>query len=327
MTAVEPEVNAALVDAIPGRAPKSTKAKLLDGIRWVAIAVVIGFAGYNLAHHWEEFWRTLNGIAWQSSALSLLAVVASIAVSTFGWQVMVDDLGDPIGYRRSAQICLVGFLGKYVPGSVWGYLLQMELGRKAGLARARIFTASLVQLGIGLVAATTVGLLAMPAIFANSPNAKWLLVLLPFGLAALHPRILSWGTSLVLKVLRRRPLDHRLRWATVGKMYGAGIGAYALQGVHLWLLANSIGAPGVTGLLLCVGAMALGMTAGTFAFLLPGGVGVRESVLIVVLAMAGGINAPQALAFATVSRVMFIIADLLTAGGAALTVRLRLPGH
>jgi hypothetical protein len=54
-------------------------------------------------------------------------MIASILVSMYGWQVMVDDLGKPIGHRRGAQICLVGQLGKYMPGSAWAYVLQMEL--------------------------------------------------------------------------------------------------------------------------------------------------------------------------------------------------------
>ncbi|OKJ98686.1 lysylphosphatidylglycerol synthase transmembrane domain-containing protein [Amycolatopsis sp. CB00013] len=301
--------------------PKSTKAKILDVVRWVAILLVVGFAAKTLVTNWGEFWRTLSEVAWESSTLSLLALIAAIMVSTYGWQVMVDDLGKPIGYARGAQICLVGSLGKYVPGSVWAYLLQMELGRKAGLARARIFTGSLIQLGVGVVSALVVSLLAAPAVFSNSPRAMWLFVLIPVGLAMLHPRVLTWGTSLVLRILRRPPLDHRLSWSVVGKVFGSSTAAWALQGVHLWLLANSVGTPGFSGFVLCVGAMAVAMTVGTFAFILPSGVGVREVAQVAVLT-ASGLTVVQATAFAIASRVMFTVADLITAGGAALSARL-----
>lgn len=301
--------------------PKSTKAKILDVVRWVAIIAVVGFAAKTLVTNWDEFWRTLSDVAWESSTLSLLALIAAIMVSTYGWQVMVDDLGKPIGYARGAQICLVGSLGKYVPGSVWAYLLQMELGRKAGLARARIFTGSLIQLGVGIVSALVVSLLAAPAVFSNSPRAMWLFVLIPVGLAMLHPKVLTWGTSLVLRILRRPPLDHRLSWSVIGKVFGSSTAAWALQGVHLWLLANSVGTPGFSGFVLCVGAMAVAMTVGTFAFILPSGVGVREVAQVAVLT-ASGLTVVQATAFAIASRVMFTVADLITAGAAALSARL-----
>jgi len=308
--------------AAPVKGPKSTKAKILDVVRWVAIVLVVVLAVRELWRNWDEFWATLQGIAWQSSVLSLLALVVSIAVSTYGWQVMIDHLGKPIGYARGAQICLVGSLGKYIPGSVWGYLLQMELGRKAGLARARIFTASLVQLGVGIAAAFVLSLLAMRQVFENSGYAPWLLVLIPISLVALYPKVLTWGTSLVLKLLRRKPLQEPLSWQTVGKVFGASLGAWILQGVHLWLLANSVGAPGFGGLIICIGAMAVAMNAGTFAFILPSGAGIREAVQVLVLT-ATGISAGQAIAIAIASRVMFTVADLITAGGAALSARLR----
>ncbi|MGH3432201.1 MAG: lysylphosphatidylglycerol synthase transmembrane domain-containing protein [Thermocrispum sp.] len=301
----------------------SRRTQVINALRWLAVVVVLAFAGYQLLRHWAEFLATLQDIPWQSSVLSLVAVTGSIAATVYGWQVIVDDLGPPIGYRTGAQIFLVGQLGKYVPGSVWGYLLQMELGRKAGLARARVFVASLVHLGLILVSAMFFGLIALPEIFATSPNARWMLLVLPFGLITLHPKVLTWGTSLALRILRRPPLDHQLRLGMIGKVLGASSVAKILQGMHLWLLANSVGAPGWTGLLLCIGAMALAMTAGTVAFILPAGVGARE-VVIVALLVAAGINPVQAAAFAVVSRAMFLLADLITAGSAAALTKLDL---
>lgn len=275
--------------------------KILDVARWVAVVVVIGFAGKVLADNWSDFWRTLGGIPWESSGLALLALMASIGVSAYGWHAVIDGLGPPIGYRRGARICLVGALGKYVPGSLWAYLLQAELGRKAGLLRARVFSGSLIQFGIGVVAAAPLAMLAGPR--------GWLFAVLPIA-AVLHPAVLNRGAALGLRILRRPPLDAKLTFATIGKAFGAAVLAWTLQGVHLWLLAGSV--PFLT----CVGAMALAMTAGTFAFLLPSGAGVREAVLVAVLTAAGQ-PAGQALAFALASRVMFTLADLLTALAAA----------
>ncbi|QRP45853.1 lysylphosphatidylglycerol synthase transmembrane domain-containing protein [Amycolatopsis sp. FDAARGOS 1241] len=316
MTTVRTSEDDLPAPAQPPKPAKSRKAKILDAVRWLAILLVVAFAAKALTDNWTEFWHTLSDVAWQSSVLSVAALVVSIMVSTWGWQVMVDDLGKPIGYIRGAQICLVGSLGKYVPGSVWAYLLQMELGRKAGLARARIFTGSLIQLGVGVVSALVVSLLAAPAVFSNSPRAMWLFVLIPVGLALLHPRVLTWGTSLILKILRRPPLERPLTWGVVLKTLGASTLAWVLQGVHLWLLANSVGAPGFSGFILCVGAMAVAMTVGTFAFILPSGLGVREVAQVAVLT-ASGLTVGQATAFAVASRVMFTVADLITAGGAA----------
>lgn len=305
----------------PPQAPGKTGAgRLLDALRWLAVAVVVAFAVHQLSGQWGEFVAAIQRIPWHAVLLAELAVIGSILATAWGWQTVVDALGRPVGFRTGARIYLVGHLGKYVPGSVWGYLLQMELGRKAGVARARIFVASLVHLAVILVTAMLAGLVALPVIFDTSPNARWMLAFLPLGLVALHPRVLSWGTSLALRLLRRPGLAHPVTGATVGRVLAASAVAKVLQGLHLWLLADAVGAPGWAGLVLCVGAMALAMTAGTVAFIFPAGVGAREVVIIAVL-VASGVPAVPAAAVAVVSRVLFVLADLVTAGSAASAVR------
>jgi hypothetical protein len=61
--------------------------------------------------------------------------------------------------------------------------------------------------------------------------------------------------------------------------------------------------------------MALGMLAGIVGFLLPAGVGARELVIIAAVGPLVGIG--EATAYAAVSRLMFVAADLFSAGGAA----------
>lgn len=300
------------------------RAGVIDVARWCGITAVLGFAGYHLGAHWSEFWRTLADIPPVASSLSLVMVLISITASTYGWQMIADDLGPRIGYFRGAQIYLVGQLGKYAPGSVWGYLLQMELGRKAGVARARVFAGSVVHFAITVVTAMMVGLIALPVIFEATAQARWIPLLLPIGLVALHPSVLTRGTSLVLRVLRRPGLDRPLRARTVGAIMGAIVVAFLFQGMHLWLLAGTAGPLNVSGLGFFSGAMALSMLVGTMAFFLPAGVGAREAVLVAVLTV-NGIGVTQALAFAAASRVMFVVADLVLAGGSALSARLERP--
>jgi hypothetical protein len=251
------------------------------------LAVIVG-AGYYLVTRWDEVWATLSAVPWYSAVLSLVAVVLGILAGTAAWQQVVDDLGKPIGRIRGSQIYLVSQLGKYVPGAVWAYVLQMELGKKAGLSRARMFVGSLVQVGVAVVASLLVGLLALPTMLTDAPVALWLYVLLPFGLVALHPRVMTWGVNLVLRVLRRPPLEHPLRWSTILKTVAFTMLGYTLFGTHLWLLATADGVLRADVLLLCIGAIAIGLTAGMFVFILPSGAGVRDVLVAVALAPVVG---------------------------------------
>ncbi|MCP3799662.1 flippase-like domain-containing protein [Allokutzneria sp. A3M-2-11 16] len=315
MTVQDEAAPAASAAPAPQPAPRSGKAALMTWLRRALLVLVLAAAGWALYSHWGGVSKTLVTVPWHSTVLSQLAVVLGIACGTLGWQTIVDGLGKPIGAFRGAQIMLVGSLGKYVPGSVWAYLLQMELGRQAGLPRARVFTATLINLGVGVVASLLLGVLALPVMMSSTPGLVWLYLLLPIGLIALHPKVLTWGASLVLRVLKKAPLDHVLPWSTVGRSLGYALLSYVLFGVHLWLLSISSGPVSVRVLLLCAGAVAIGMTVGLIAFILPSGAGVRE--LVLVSALSTTMPVEQAIAFTLVSRLMFTVADIAMAGAAA----------
>ena len=291
---------------------------LVNVIRWVLIALVLVAAGWQLWANWEQVMLTVTDLQWPRVTLAFVAAVAGVAFATMSWIVLVDDLGTPIGVGRGAQIFLVGQLGKYLPGSVWAYVLQIELGHKAGLARARTFAATIFNLAVILVAALIAGAIAVPELVANDPALSWLpwlYLLLPVGLIMLHPKILTALASFGFRILRRPRPDHPIRLRVVALSLGYALLTYLCYGVHLWLLADTWQGLTLSPLLLCIGTMAIAMVVGLVAFLLPSGFGAREFVIIVALSPIVGVG--PATAYAAVSRLMFVIVDIVSAGSAA----------
>ncbi|WP_229397927.1 lysylphosphatidylglycerol synthase transmembrane domain-containing protein [Micromonospora okii] len=303
------------------------------GLRVVVVAAIAVGMVWSVVDQWPQVRSTWLGLAWQSVVLSVLAALAGMVANTMAWRAAVDDLEHRVSVPAALRICLVGQLGKYIPGSVWAYVLQIELSRRVGLPRARAFLATLVSVGLGVTAALGLGLLSLPALreaaggddstYADSVRvALWIVAaLFPVALVCAVPRVLTALVQLALRVLRRPPLEHRLTWPGVLRVVGWSALGYTLFGVHLWLLANAQATPGLEGLLRSVGSFAIAMTVGMFAFLSPSGLGVREAVLVAALAPflvdSGGVGAAMGIALA--SRLIFTIADVLAAGLAALS--------
>lgn len=287
-------------------------------IRYVLVIAVVGFAVYYLASQWDEVSDAISNISWLSIVVSFTVLMLGMAAGTMSWISLLNGLGPRVTVPRAAQVMLVGQLGKYVPGSVWSYLLQMELGRQYGISRPRVLITSLYVAGIGVVSSLVLGGLALPTVLRGHRELLWLFPLLPIGLVCLHPRVMTAIADLVLKVFRRPPLDHIVSLSAVIRALLWSVVSYLFYGVHLWLLVNSLVDPSVRSLVLLTGAMSLGFSAGLFAFIFPSGVGVREAVLIG--AMTVLVTVPQATALSVVSRVMFTVADLVAAGGAVLLV-------
>ena len=319
MTALTSEDEPAATTDAP--APRSAKAVLITWARRVVLVALVLYAGYQLYTQWHEVSKTLLALPWQTLLLSFLCVFVGIFLGPLIWQIMLADLGAPVRVRDAAKIYLVGQLGKYVPGSVVAFLMQMELAKTVGVNRARSFTASLLAAGIAVVASLIAGMCALPAFVRGNHELLWLFALLPIGLVALHPKILTWVVSQVLRLLRRPGLPHPIRGLAIVKSVGVALGVYVVFGVHMYLLVSSLHHGGLNAVVLCVGAMGLAMTAGLVAFFLPSGIGARE--LVIVTALTTVMPYGQALALAVVSRLMFTIGDLASAGGAALFSYLR----
>nr|WP_240941974.1 lysylphosphatidylglycerol synthase domain-containing protein [Planosporangium thailandense] len=299
----------------------------------IVLAVAIaGFMVYSVVTQWKQVSQAWLGLAWQSVALSLVAAIAGMLANVMAWRASLKDLEHEVSFVSAARINFIGALGKYLPGSVWAYVMQMEFGRRAGLPRARAFLASIVALGLGTTAALAVGTLALPSLFDGAKAAESygssvrvalyiVMVLVPIALICAIPQVLTRLIQLLLRVLRRPPLTHTLSWGGVLRVVGWAAVGWVCFGIHLWLLANAQAAPGVDGLFRSIGAFALALTVGVFAIFAPSGLGVREAVLVAALvpSLPGHNAAGIAYGIALMSRMLFILADALMAGAAALT--------
>lgn len=279
----------------------------------VVVAVVIAVHG-----DWDQLRDAVSRTGFVATAGSLLAVLAGLFASAMVWRALLADLGAPLPLRPALHVFFLGQLGKYLPGSVFAVAAQMELGRDQGISRNRVGTASLLFMGVLTATGVLVASVALPL---TSPDALrhyfWVLVVLPVGLVCLAPPVLSRLVATMLRVLRREPLDRPLSWQGVGTAVGWALAMWVAYGLHLLLLVGPQQHSGGTDLpLLSLGGYALAWTVGFLVLLVPAGAVIREAVLVV--AFAGVLDRPAALAVAAVSRGVMTLGDLLWGGAGAL---------
>jgi uncharacterized membrane protein YbhN (UPF0104 family) len=287
------------------------------------VALAIGyFIVASVVRYWPEVRGTFSALSWPMVVLSLLAALVGILTNTFAWRAALSDLDHEVPIRAAGQVFLVGQLGKYLPGSVWSYVMQMELGRRAGIPRTRAFLASLTSTGVGITVGLVIGAFGLPDGFGAAHTlpariALYLaLALLPCALVCAHPRVLTWVVGRILKVLRRPPLDRPLTWRGVLRVAYWSAAGYACFGLHLWLLVRSRAGADVGGLLWCVAAIGLAISLSTFVVVLPSGIGAREFVIAITLTPLG-LPYGAGLALALASRLVATVADVAAAGAAA----------
>jgi uncharacterized membrane protein YbhN (UPF0104 family) len=305
---------------------KKTLVRLAPVLRPLLGLLIIAAVVYAVVSQWSEVRTAINGMAWQSVALAGVAVVLGTMAGVMSWRALLAEEGHPLGVLDAGRVFLVGQLGKYLPGSVWSVVVQMELANRLGVPRARTFTATLCWIGLSLSSALTVGLVGLPVIADAKTPILWVLVgLLPIALACSHPKALTRIVDLLLKLLRKPPLPHVFTWRGVLQAFGWLLVTWLCYGWHLWLLANSLGAPGISGFARCLGGFALALGAGVIFIVAPSGAGAREA--LIVAALAGVMTEGRALGVAVVSRMLFTVVDVLLAGAAAISAWRLLKRH
>ncbi len=284
----------------------------MRAVRAAFVVVVLAFCGLAVASQWSDIGPRIGDLSPGPVLGAAAATGASLWCSFGAWRLTLGALGPSPPRGAAARIFFVGQLAKFVPGSVWALVGQMELGRAYGLSRRQIGTAGLLVLAISLTVALGLGTLAAPAVLdAGGPAYVAVLALVVPLAAVLHPRVLGPLLDRVFARLRRPPLQRRLDGTDVARIAALSLASNTLLGVQVWLLALDLGASGPRVLPLAIGGYALAASAALVIVFLPAGLGAREAGLV--LALSPVLDLGEAAVVAIASRLVMTLADVAAA--------------
>lgn len=279
----------------------------------------------------RDRWHDVRGAAGQldptSIGVAAAAVLAGLFATMLSWRAVLADLGSHLPVRAAMRVFFLGQLGKYLPGSVWWLVGQVELAADEGVPRRRTAAAGTVAVLLSLVTGLTVAAILLPVVGLTAAVRYWpALAAVPVMLLALHPRVINGGLDRVVRLAGRERLEHPLSRRGLFRALTWAFTAWLAFGVHVAVLAADLGASGPRAVTLAVGGFALAWSVGFVAIVVPAGIGVREAALVAALGPV--LAAGPALLVALTSRALLSAADLALAGVAVAArsrVAVRLP--
>lgn len=281
--------------------------------RVVFAVLVVGFGAVYIGSHWgalsEVARSTEPGYVVAAFGFALAGQVAAM----LGFAPLLEaEAEDPIPKVETARAFYLTQLGKYIPGSIWAVVAMAgEMGRFGlrKLAGVRALVLSLaISTGLGLVLGGSL------VLFAVLRPALWWIPVLGIAsivLAVARPELaLNLCRPLLGGILpahlSRQTLRRALLWPLV---------TWLMFGLQCWLLVVALGGPGLDSLAPAVGAFALAYAVGVIVVIAPSGLGVRETVLAVVLAatLGGAFDHDRAVVLVLASRALLAIVDFALA--------------
>jgi hypothetical protein len=289
-------------------------------LRPIVIALMLGLIGWLV-------WRARDSLAavdWLDPAVlwavavMLLAWVAGQVVAGVAWWIL---LGGATDLRRAVGMVLATQIGKYLPGNVGQFVGRAYLARRHGVplatAGAAITAEGLLGIGIGLG-------LGLAMLFADPVRTAPLAGFLPdvrmmvlFGaiggtvLVALlvFPRTLTRGLPATsrLRALVPPPLPPAAL-ARAAVLHG---GLILVLGAGLWLALPAF-APQAVPFSVALAVFGVANVAGFVTPGAPGGLGVREAVIVAGLAPYLGADTATVVALAL--RAATVLGDVVICG-------------
>ena len=281
--------------------------------QWVVGLVIVAFACRSLLRNWDQLraqpleWRPAPG--WLLLAAGLVWVMYALLIAA--WRAMLLAWGQRLDPWTAARIWTVSSLGKYLPGKVWAVAGMAVMAQQAGVAPgAAMGSAVILQaLAVGAGAAVA-GVCGVGALRQAHPEIVIVLVLL-VGASAAGIALLFWP-PVVRRLLRlAAPEAATAETGPAGPAIAFGVmanlAAWIGYGAAFWCLARGLLPETRLTLSQAVAVFTASYLAGFLALFAPGGLGVRESVFILML--QGPVGPAAAAALALASRVLLTITE------------------
>lgn len=295
----------------------SSAIRLARGSRWLRLFVrlaalaLLVFLALRLHQLWRQQPVDLSGA--DVRVLALAAIISFIAVVAYGavWPFILRRIGSRAP-NDAVRLFLQSQLGKYLPGGVWHYAGRVGLARARGVPVRSAMLSLGIEVAASALAAGIVGYFVLPITLAATLAIATLVALIL--LASDATRLpLDLLMRIVRRVVRMPVADLRPTLRVLPGIVVLYLPVWAVYGVAFWLAGRAFFPIPLADVLFFTAAFALAWLVGMVVVFAPGGIGVREAVLVGLLAPRVG--EADAIVIAAVSRILLTSADLV--GGTA----------
>ena len=294
--------------------------------QWILAAVVIGFAGRELARQWSGVGPALQSLRvdWSYVAASGALVLATYLLLIEAWRTTLRVWSERLSFRNAARIWFVSNLGKYVPGKVWQIAAMGAMAQREGITAVAAIGSSLVVnlvnviAGFAIIALTAGGEIAV-AIGADAAartartTELAVIAIAAIGVAALVvaplavPRLTAIAARITGRSLAVPNIPPRAIWIAAATTTTS----WVLYGIAFALFAKGVSASATGNASSYIAVYTGSYLAGYLALFAPGGVGVREAVLVLAMPRFQLASAADAAIIAVASRLWLTVLEIV----------------
>lgn len=260
-------------------------------LRCGILFLILFFLIAHIAKNWNRLDEFIYEVHWTYLSLSILSLLASMLLLPLALRNIVGLLKYEISFKRMCVVLFYSQIAKYVPGGIWGYVGRVYLYKREGMNGSDAFACVFLETILILISGIIVFCISlffggeilsvewMPREYFNEIVIAAMVILL----LVVHPKVLNLLWKLMPARFSEEKLQLKYSYSSVLRPALLLITFWLGVGGGFWLLVRSFYQIDVYMMPMAAGAYVSAWIMGFLAFFLPGGLGVREAVLVLSL--------------------------------------------
>jgi uncharacterized membrane protein YbhN (UPF0104 family) len=236
----------------------NTKRITKSVIKVLIVLVIFYFLGKNLYQNWWQIDFKQLHFNVPLLIVSILFLFIYFLLFVFGWKLILKRLGVSLSFLKALKIIFYSQLGKYLPGKIWVFVGRIYFCQQLGIPTSKTFLSIVLELAVAIISGTLIFLVAL-SIFPGTQihiNPFFLMIVVVILFIIIHPKVLTRIINIFLHLVKKGSIKIDLNFSQI-----CGIIMYY-----------------------CIVWLSFGIaTIGAMALFVPGGLGVREGVLALLL--------------------------------------------
>jgi uncharacterized membrane protein YbhN (UPF0104 family) len=268
-------------------------------------------------------WSSLSKIDWRSNSgilsIHVIGMIVMQCLMGLGWHFILQSHHTNLDRNSLIYSFYVPSLGKYMPGKVLFLAGRVEFTHRFGASRA-VGLSTFILENVFHIFATAFFIL--PCLIAtvkmsiSLQTTGYVVLFIIATVIALKPAMFFGQINRLLKLIKRDPLTITVSSADFLKILFNYLAIWWVYGASCALLAIAIGGVSADHFFTIVSAFVAAWLIGFLSILTPGGLGVREGILVLLLQPV--MDSSHAMLLAIVTRLTWTLMELGFSGIALL---------
>jgi len=287
------------------------------------LIIVLAWIYYAFAN-FSDIAEQLSSLEHSYFLLAQLILLLLYFILVFNWQQGLSLLGVKTGFSSVARIWLLSNLAKYIPGAIWTPIGRGFYAWKQKIPISKVYLSWGLEIYLILLSATTVVLLSLLAFPLPAFREEFFIPFILFFLCLISPLLLGkkalnffFGIIFFFGFMKKyeekaksfRESIVKINLVQVFPIFLSYFLMWMIYGLWLMVLIVSI-----TGskpdLFFSAFAWSLSWTLGYIVIFVPGGIGIREGALTLLL-NSQGVPLASAALIALMTRFQHVVYDML----------------